>query len=288
MTWSLQTYGAFHWTEISKMVSKDSYELMQLQRENRVWLVDLAYISPKPRRSILDYVNVSNIDSKSMRFPLIKMERPAAENVVHMTCSTTGMAVEARTLTHTIDGEALKEAPPDFMQMVVESLYSEITLSIEKALYNGLLNSGQKLAANLSMEKQSDPMTIVPELPLNAERVVEAAIAISTVDCRVPCPDGLVCFASPAQAMQLVDTTESAKSMNICGVDLLATPEIKFDTSHDRYAAFVSAKQSIHVALSPLEIDTDQNDAGTRIVAKYAVGLSFDPEVSAKIVSWRK
>ena len=293
LTQSLKRYGAFHWTEIAAALGDDVCEGMRRKRESSsVWLFDLASIDPRPRRSILDYARVDEAELYAESFDHIEIGPPARSNldVAHNTCSQAPLEVKRHTLVHTIDHKALNDAPACLLQEIVGSFYGEIALDIERAAYAELLGTDRnQLAASMSMDRKSEPMTVREEDPLDAKTIASAAAEISRIRPNVPFPGGLVCLASPSQAMQLVDgSTGRARAMNVGGIDVLATPVIQFDQSYERHVAFVVAKRSIHVALSRMEVDVDRTDNRVRIVAQCASGARADPKGAARIESWRR
>lgn len=293
LTQSLKRYGAFHWTEIAAAVGDDVCDGMRRKREDSsVWLFDLASVDPRPRRTILDYVRVDEAELYAESFDHIEVGTPSRSSldVTHNTCSQAPLEVKRHTLVHTIDHKTLNGAPMRLLQEAVGSFYGEIALDIERAVYADLLSTDRsQLVTAMSMGRRSEPMAAREEDPLDAETVASAAAEISRVRPSVPFPDGLVCLASPSQAMQLVDgSTERARVMNVGGIDVLATPVIQFDQSHERHVAFVVAKRSIHVALSKMEVDVNRADNRVRIVAQCASGTRADPRDAARIESWRR
>ncbi|MDD9809062.1 MAG: hypothetical protein OXU25_04400 [Thaumarchaeota archaeon] len=289
MTRSLKRYSAFHWEEIASTVGEDAYGKMQHQRGNRVWVVDAASIAPRPRRSILDHASVGTAGVHGEDSVHIVVGTPAPK-ASHMTCSPVEMDVKTCTLVHSIDHRALKGAPEGLLQGIVDSIYSEITLGVEEAAYADLLKTDKsRLAGTVEMKRNSEPMTVKDEDPLEPGLVAAAAAKIARMHRHVPFPDGLVCLASPAQAVQLAwDSAGRARSMSVAGIDVLATPVIEFDQSYGRYVAFVASKRSIRVALSRIEIDAVRIDNGVRIVAQYAVGARVDPNEAVRVESWRR
>lgn len=293
LTRSLKQYGAFHWTEVASAVGDDVCDGMRRQRgDSSVWLLDLASVDPRPRRSVLDYARVEEAELYGKSFAHVEVGAPVdySLDVAHMTCATAPLKVGKRTLVHTIDRRALNEAPESFLQDVVESFYGAITLGIESAVYSELFKTdARQLASSMTLEKKSDHMKIREEHPLDASHIATAAAEISRVRSHVQFPDGLVCLVSPSQATQLIGgATERARAMNVGGIDVLATPVIKFDQSYERHVAFVVAKRSMHVALSRMEVDVDRTDNRVRIVAQCAVGARADPKDAARIESWRR
>ncbi|MDD9808531.1 MAG: hypothetical protein OXU25_01690 [Thaumarchaeota archaeon] len=292
LTQSLRRYGAFHWTEIASTVEDGVYERMQRQRENRVWVFDLASMDPKPRRSILDHARVEGAELYGEGSAHIEIGIPVdySLDVTHMTCVADSVKAEKRTLVHTIDRKALKGAPESLLQDVAGSFYEAITLGIEEAIYDELLKTdASQLSSVVSLEKKSDHMKIREEAPLSAGHVASAAANISRAHPNVPFPDGLVCLASPSLATQLIDgSTERARAMNVGGTDVLATPVIRFDQSYERHVSFVVAKRSVRVALSEVEVDVNRTDNRVSIVAQYAMGARVDPKQATRIESWRR
>lgn len=293
LTLSLKKYSTFHWEEIAAELGDDAYGGMQHQRENRVWVVDPASIEPRPRRSILDYASVGGAGIRCEDSGNVVIGLPASSppsDAPHMTCAPASMAVKTSTLTHAIDHKALKGAPAGLLRDIMGSFYSEITLSLEEAAYAELFKTDRnRLADVMEMERMSEPMTVRDEKPLSRGLIASAAAKISRKNRHVSFPDGLVCLASPEQAMQLIgDSAELARHMNVAGIDVLATPVIGFDQSRERHVAFVVAKRSIRVALSQVEVDASRTKNGIRIAAQYAAGVTVDPGEAVRVESWRR
>ena len=293
MTGTIRRNGLFHWGEIRSVVSEDVYMQMQwLRGSDRLWVVDRNDVFPKPRTSMMDYATISRIGlyEKPRRRVLLKDPmriQPRLTNPPnHPTCETVDVNISLHKLCHYVNSDTLNFVHDNFIRDLVLSFYDAVVHDVETEIYTKFLEIPDTSFAYVEENNKNHDCTTHTCMPLNHDMIGRASINITRQNPQVPFPHGLVCMAAPDPANRLFgQSIEHTEPGNIFGVDVIPSSALNHDPDPKKYLNMVTAKNSIHIGLSDLEITTICGSNGTSIVARYSVGVSIDPQMTAKIIS---
>ena len=259
------------------------------------WQVPIGRIAPTARDSVIDYASVTEVGADAGG-----THARIALGAPHRTREALGVKAGTRThrvvetefsvqegIWHNVSQDALAEDGSNVARDMLASIRDEVLLDVERAVRSSLVRSdGPMLARTLRMDDKRRTRDVGESGALEGADVLRAARAIADANHGTRFPHGLFCVASPRQARLLFDSNDLwAGEMEVDGVSVVVSPAFGDATGTGWDSVLVAARGSVSVALSTLEVIIGNSGGECRIGARYAMGASIDPAMSAVIIT---
>lgn len=260
--------------------------------ESPVWSVPIDRITPPPRRSVLDYARVREVEPDYVIWHKLIPPRPVDVSESSGSPGPGPWITEEghsarRSLLQEVELEAVPRGGQDVMGEVFASMRDEVLADVEGEARKALAGAerGDGLAYENRLENTRGPGSY-EKVILGARHVLDAGRSLAEGSPQVAFPHGLFCLLSPSQAVQLMlDGALDAGRMSVCGIDVVVSPVLGGGMGPEALGAMVAAKGSVDVALSKAEIRMVTDARACRIEMGYAVGVKLCPRMTARIVT---
>lgn len=291
MTVSLQRNGCFHWGEIRGALGEEAYAGMQRWRDpERVWVVRHGSAGPAGRSTILDHSTVLDAEGHGGspgRHAVLYA--PSAARPGEPTCVAIGMKSAIHEHWHRIGPNVTDAAHPGLVEEIVRSFQDAMALNVEEEACRMMSTMEEDLAL-VDYDEYAASDGEQERRVLGMAGIAGAGARIARTFPGVAFPRGIVAMVSPEQAAQLCrDDAGGPWEGRAGGIDIVASPAIKYDDERGGYAAIVAAKGSIYVSLGPMEIHAErEKDGGIGVVARYVMSVALKPKKVARVFSYRR
>lgn len=291
MTVSLQRNGSFHWGEIRSALGEEAYAGMQRWRDpERVWVVRHGSAGSAGRSTMLDHSTVLDAEGHGGspgRHAVLYA--PSATRPERPTCVAISMNATVHEHWHKIGPNVTGAAHPELVEEIVGSFQDAMALNVEEEACRVLSTMEEDLALVDYDELEAEGRA-QQRAPLDAAGIAAAGAKIARDFPGVAFPRGIVAMVSPEQAAQLPGGEAAGpREGGVRGIDIVASPAIKYDDERGGYGAIVAAKGSVYVSLGPMEIHAvRENDGGIGIVARYVMSVALKPAQIARVFSYRR
>lgn len=279
------------WDAIRKETGSPGEIRDETGAKSPVWLVPFARITPPPRRSVLGYAEVSEIDPRHAAWRRVAPPRPAPgsagpeDDLRQGAWTTEAGSCELRSLLQSVPRDAASLEGRNIVRDAFASMRNEALADVEREVRKSLAGvKGDGLAYELHLQNTRQGSD--EKASLRARHVLNAGRRLTEGRSQVPFPHGLFCMLSPSQAAQLMlEGTLDAGSMSVCGIDIVVSPVVGHRTDLEARSAMVASRGSVDVALSKAEVRIVKDAKACRIEMEYAVGAEIAPHMTARIVT---
>lgn len=283
------------WAVVEDAIDSPDEIWRKENEQSPVWSLRLGRITPRPRRSILDYARVMEGTSYHISWQRVMPWRPARNPEMRGDDPQSGTwNIEVRgdarrSLLQVVDRNATARDGGNVVRDAFASMRDEVILDVEREVRARLAGTGKEdgLAYELYLQNTRGRGSY-EKVSLGARHVLDAARRIVEGCPQVPFPHGLFCLLSPSQAVQLLrEGTLDADRMSVCGIDVVVSPVVGDRTEIEDLGAMVAAKGSVGIAMGTAKVRMVQGSEECNIGLQYSMGAAITPRMTARIVTER-